>query len=221
MDDSTSVPRITILTVDDHPVFRNGIAGVIADAPDLLLIAEASSGAEALLLHRKFRPDVTLMDIQMPDMNGIDATQLIREEFPEARIVILTTHQGDVHALRAIKAGAAGYLLKGMLPQDLLQMIRSVHSGQRRVAPMIASNLARQVKGDLLSPREVQVLQLVGHGNTNNRISTLLQISEETVKVHMRNILAKLAANDRTHAVLIAIQRGILEVSPRCDGDPL
>ncbi|HEY9101971.1 response regulator transcription factor [Chitinimonas sp.] len=203
---------ITILAVDDHPLLREGIAGVIEGQPDMQLVAEATNGLEAVARYREHQPDVTLMDIQMPQMNGIDAMIAIREEFPNARIVVLTTYQGDVQALRAIKAGAAGYLLKSMLRKELLETIRVVHAGRRRIPPEIAVELAEHVADDALSEREIEVLRLAATGSSNKRIGAQLNISEETVKAHMKSILAKLVANDRTHAVTIALKRGIIEV---------
>ena len=176
------------------------------------LVAEATNGKEAVARYREHRPDVTLMDIQMPEMNGIEAMIAIREEFPTARIVVLTTYQGDVQALRAIKAGAAGYLLKSMLRKELLETIRVVHAGRRRIPAEIAVELAEHVADDALSEREVEVLRLAATGSSNKRIGAQLNISEETVKAHMKSILAKLVANDRTHAVTIALKRGIIEV---------
>ncbi|GAB3252737.1 transcriptional regulator [Chitinimonas naiadis] len=213
MDDTGTTTRpITILAVDDHPLLREGIAGVIEGQPDMQLVAEATNGKEAVARYREHRPDVTLMDIQMPEMNGIEAMIAIREEFPSARIVVLTTYQGDVQALRAIKAGAAGYLLKSMLRKELLETIRVVHSGRRRIPAEIAVELAEHVADDALSEREVEVLRLAATGSSNKRIGAQLNISEETVKAHMKSILAKLVANDRTHAVTIALKRGIIEV---------
>lgn len=207
-----AVPPITVMTVDDHPLFREGIASVIEDEADMRLLAEATSGREAIQRYRELRPDVTLMDIQMPDMNGIDATTAIRRDFPHARIVVLTTYEGDVLAQRAIKAGAVGYLLKSMLRKELLATVRNVHAGRRCIPPAVASGMAAHWHVDALSKREVEVLQLVAGGQSNKRIGLLLAISEETVKVHMKSILAKLAASDRTHAVTLAIERGILDL---------
>lgn len=209
MTDTT--PRIRILAVDDHPMLREGLASVIEAQPDMVLIGEASNGREALESFRVHRPDVTLMDLQMPDMNGIDAINAIRGEFPEARIVVLTTYKGDVQALRALKAGAAGYLLKSMLRKELLETIRAVHAGRRRVPPEIATEIAEHAADDALTEREIAVLKRVAVGSANKQIASLLGISEETVKAHMKNILAKLSANDRTHAVTIALNRGIIE----------
>ena len=203
---------ITVMVVDDHPVLREGIAGVLEGQTDMLLVAEATNGSEAIARYRQHRPAVTLMDIRMPDCNGIDATIAIRREFPDARVIILTTYRGDVQALRAIKAGAAGYLLKSSLRKELLDSIRAVHNGLRCIPPEIAAELAMHVGDNALSEREIGVLRLVAAGNSNKRIASMLEISEETVKAHVRNILSKLAANDRTHAVTIALKRGIIEV---------
>lgn len=203
---------IRILTVDDHPLLREGIAAVIEGQPDMRLVGEATNGLEALEAFRACRPDVTLMDLQMPGMGGVEAIAAIHREFPTARIVVLTTYQGDVQAVRAFKAGACGYLLKSMLRRELLDTIRGVHEGRRRIPPEIANDIAEHAADEALTPREVEVLRQVASGNGNKRIATQLAISEETVKAHMKNILAKLAANDRTHAVTIALKRGIIEI---------
>jgi DNA-binding NarL/FixJ family response regulator len=203
---------IRILTVDDHPLLREGIAAVIEGQPDMRLVGEATNGLEALEAFRACRPDVTLMDLQMPGMGGVEAIAAIHREFPTARIVVLTTYQGDVQAVRAFKAGACGYLLKSMLRRELLDTIRGVHEGRRRIPPEIANEIAEHAADEALTPREVEVLRQVASGNGNKRIATQLAISEETVKAHMKNILAKLAANDRTHAVTIALKRGIIEI---------
>ena len=203
--------RISILAVDDHPLLREGIAAVLEGEDDLALVAEATSGEQAIELFRKHRPDVTLMDLQMPGMGGIEAILAIRREFPSARFIVLTTYQGDVKALRALKAGAAGYLLKNMLRKELLDTIRAVHAGRRRIPPEIAAELADHVMDDALSDREVAVLQRVAMGNSNKIIASQLNVSEATVKGHMKSILSKLGANDRTHAVTIALKRGFLD----------
>jgi DNA-binding NarL/FixJ family response regulator len=203
---------IRILTVDDHPLLREGIAALVGRQTDMELVAEASSGREALEQFRKHRPDVTLMDLQMPEMDGIEATSVIRGEFPEARIIVLTTHAGDVQVSRALKAGARAYLLKGMLRKELLETIRAVQSGQKRVSPEVAAEIAVHAMDDVLTPRELDVLRLVAGGNANKEIAARLSLTEETVKSHIRNILGKLGANDRTHAVAIGIKRGILDL---------
>jgi DNA-binding NarL/FixJ family response regulator len=202
--------RIRVLTVDDHPLLREGIAAVVETQPDMILAGEADNGRSAVAKYRELRPDVTLMDVQMPEMNGIDAIRAIRSEFPDARIVVLTTYDGDVQALRALQAGASGYLLKSMLRKELLETIRAVHAGRRRIPPEVAVAIAEHHADDLLSEREIAVLQLAATGCSNKVIGHQLTISEDTVKTHMRHIMAKLAANDRTHAVTIARRRGIL-----------
>lgn len=203
--------KIKVLAVDDHPLLREGIAAVINGEPDIELAAQATSGQEAIELFRVHRPDVTLMDLQMPEMNGIEAITAIRSEFPNARFIVLTTYQGDVQALRALKAGAAGYLLKNMLRKDLLDTIRIVYSGKRRIPPEIAAELADHVTEDALTDREVEVLKLVATGHSNKVIASRINVSEATVKGHLKNILSKLGANDRTHAVTIATKRGFLD----------
>jgi DNA-binding NarL/FixJ family response regulator len=208
----SGIPRIRILTVDDHPLLREGIAAVIEGQPDMILVAEATNGREAIESFRNHRPDVVLMDLRMPDMNGIEAIRAIRTEFPAARIVVLTTYAGDVQALGALKAGASGYLLKSMLRKDLLDTIRTVHAGKRRIPPEIATQIAEHAADDALTEREIDVLRRVGSGNSNKQIAVQLAISEGTVKAHMKNILPKLGARDRTHAVMIAVKRGILDV---------
>lgn len=204
--------RIGIMVVDDHPLLREGIAAVIEGQADMVLLAEATNGVEAIEQFAKHRPDITLMDLQMPAMNGIDAIIAIRAHAPTARIVVLTTYHGDVQALRAFRAGASGYLLKSMLRKELVDTIRMVHAGGRRIPPEIASEIAEHAAGDELSAREIDVLRQVAGGNANKRVASQLGISEETVKAHMKSILSKLSANDRTHAVIIALKRGIIEV---------
>ena len=203
---------ITILSADDHVLLREGIGAVLEGQPDMRLVAEAATGSEAIARYREHRPDVTLMDVRMPDMDGIEALTRIRREFPDARVIVLTTYPGDVQALRALKSGAMGYLLKGMLRLDLVETIRSVAAGRRRIPPEVATALAEHAADDALSVREIQVLQLVAAGRSNKRVAAELGISEETVKAHMRSILSKLSANDRTHAVTIALKRGIIDV---------
>ncbi len=205
-----AVVPIRVLTVDDHPMLREGIAAVLEGQGDMIVAGEATNGLTAVEQYRALRPDVTLMDLQMPEMDGIEAIRAIRAEFPDARIVVLTTYDGDFLALRAIKAGAAGYLLKSMLRKELLDTIRAVHAGKRRIPPEVAIGIAEHHTDDWLSDREIAVLRLVAAGHANKMIADDLAISEETVKSHMRNIMAKLTASDRTHAVTIAIKRGIL-----------
>ncbi len=198
------------LSVDDHPVVREGIAALLKRQPDMELIAEASNGREAIERFRTHRPDVTLMDLQMPEMNGIDALSAIRGEFPEARIIVLTSYAGDVQVSRALKSGARGYLLKDMLRKELLDTIRAVHAGQKRLSSEAATEIAEHATDDALTPRETEVLRLIAAGNANKEIGAQLGLSEETIKSHVKNILPKLGANDRTHAVTIALKRGII-----------
>lgn len=204
--------RIRILTVDDHPLLREGVASMINAEPDMQIVAEADSGAEAIKQFRSYRPDVTLMDLQMPGMNGVDAIKAIRGEFDDARIIVLTTYTGDVQVLQALKAGAAGYLLKSALRTELLNAIRAVHTGQRHVSASIATEIAQHVGEVALSERELEVLRKVAAGNSNKQVAAQLGISEDTAKAHMKNILSKLNANDRTHAVTIAVKRGIIDI---------
>jgi len=201
---------ITVLCADDHPLMRDGIAFAIQAHSDITIVAEASNGLEAVNAYRDHRPDVTLMDLRMPEMNGIDATATILEEFPQARIIILTTYAGDVSASRAFRSGARGYLLKGALRTELISTIRKVHAGHRHIPNEIAGGIAAHVSSDELTTRELEVLQSVATGKSNKAVADSLKISEDTVKGHVRNVLAKLRANDRTHAVMIALERGYL-----------
>jgi DNA-binding NarL/FixJ family response regulator len=203
---------ITVLIVDDHPLLREGIAAVIQGEADMAVVAQACNGHEAIEAYRRHQPNVTLMDLLMPEMDGVAATTAIRAESPTARIVMLTTYSGDAQALRALKAGASGYLLKSLIRTDLLDAIRCVHAGQRRIPREVADGLAEHVHDDALSARELDVLRRVAGGNSNRRVAAQLGISEDTVKAHMKNILSKLDANDRTHAVTIALKRGIIDV---------
>jgi DNA-binding NarL/FixJ family response regulator len=201
---------IKVLAVDDHPMLREGIAAVIEGQPDMVLVAEACNGHEAVERYRVHRPDVVLMDLQMPKMNGVEAIGVIRGEFPTATILVLTTYKGDVQALRALKAGAQGYLLKSALRKELVETIRNLHAGKRHIPAEIAAEIAGHAVDDALTAREVAVLTCVAGGNSNKAVAALLTISEETVKAHMKSILAKLDAKDRTHAVTIALKRGII-----------
>jgi DNA-binding NarL/FixJ family response regulator len=203
---------IRILTVDDHALLREGIAALVNAESDMKLVAEACNGQEAIEKFRSNRPDVTLMDLQMPALNGIEAIIGIRTEFPNARIIVLTTYTGDVQVLRALKAGARAYVLKGEVHRDLLETIRAVHAGQKRIPPEVAAQLADHAAEDDLTSRELDVLRLIATGNANKEIACQLSIAEETVKSHVTNILAKLGANDRTHAVTIGLKRGIIEL---------
>jgi DNA-binding NarL/FixJ family response regulator len=203
---------IRVLSVDDHALLREGMTALIGNQPDMEVVGEASNGREALELYRKLHPDITLMDLQMPEMSGIDAIGAIRGEFPDARVIVLTTHAGDFQVSRALKAGARAYLLKGMLWKELLETIRAVHAGQKRLSPEIAAEIAVHASDNLLTAREIDVLRLICGGNANKEIAARLLLSEETVKAHVRNILGKLGANDRTHAVTIGLKRGIIQL---------
>ena len=208
---SAEARKIRVLAVDDHPLVRQGIAGLLAVQSDITLVAEATNGHEAILQFQKHRPDVTLMDLQMPEMNGLDAIIAIRGEFPDARIVVLTTYKGDVQVLRAMKAGARGYLLKNLMHMELLDTIRVVHAGRKALSPEASYALAEHATDDALTPAEVEVLSLIAAGNANKQIADQLSISEDTVKSRVKNILSKLGANDRTHAAMIGLKRGIID----------
>jgi DNA-binding NarL/FixJ family response regulator len=203
---------IKVLSVDDHALLREGIAALVNAESDMKLVAEATNGQEAIEKFRLHRPDVTLMDLQMPTLNGIEAIIGIRSEFPDARIIVLTTYAGDVQVLRALKAGARGYILKGHVRKELLDSIRAVHAGQKRIPAEVAAALAEHAIEEELSSRELDVLRLIATGNANKEIAGQLAIAEDTVKSHVTNILAKLSANDRTHAVTIGLKRGIIEL---------
>jgi DNA-binding NarL/FixJ family response regulator len=202
---------IRILAVVDHALLREGIAALVAGQSDMSLVGQASNGREAIHQFRTHRPDITLMDLQMPEMNGLDAMIAIRGEFPEARVIILTTYTGDVQVVRALKAGARAYLLKNLLHKELLETIRAVHAGKKTVSPDVSFQLAEHATDDALTPAEVRVLRLIAEGRANKEIAAQLSISEETVKGQVRNILSKLGANGRTHAAMIGVKRGIIE----------
>jgi DNA-binding NarL/FixJ family response regulator len=204
--------KIRILTVDDHLLLREGIGGLVAAQPDMTIVGEAANGREAIQQFRTHRPDVTLMDLQMPEMNGLDAMIAIRGEFPEARIIVLTTYTGDVQALRAIKAGARAYLLKNTLRKELLDTIRAVHAGRKSLSPEVSFELAEHAAEESLSPAEVRVLSLIAEGNTNKEIANVLSVTEDAVKGQVKNILSKLGADDRTEAAMIGVKRGIIEL---------
>ena len=206
-DDSKS---IRVLTVDDHPLLRAGIAGLIADEPDMVLVAEAENGRDAIEKFGRYHPDVTLMDLQMPEMDGLDALETIRGTNPDARIVVLTTYPGDAQVLRALKAGACGYLLKSTLRKELLATIRAVHAGRKALSTEVTYGVAEHVGEEPLSPMEVRVLQMIADGNSNKDVAARLGVTEEAVKGQVRNILAKMGANDRTHAAILGIKRGII-----------
>ena len=209
MNDQVS---IRVLSVDDHPLLRAGIATIIGNQPDMLLVSQAANGTEAIRYFREHRPDVTLMDLGLPDLSGIDAMIAIRADFPEARIIMLTTFEGDVEIQRALEAGARGYLLKNMPPSELADVIRQVHAGKKRVPDQVAAHLAEHMSDENLTTREIEVLRRVVGGNRNRDIAELLFISEETVKVHIKHIMEKLGARDRTQAIAIAVRRGIIQL---------
>jgi DNA-binding NarL/FixJ family response regulator len=207
----TDIKKIKVLIVDDHPLMRSGIAGEVNEQADMQVVSEAADGNEALVAYRAHRPDVTLMDLRMPNVNGLDAMLAIKKEFPEARFIVLTTVAGDIQVVRAFEAGARGYLLKNLVRTELIDTIRVVHAGKKRVPTEIAKLLAEHFTEDDLTQREVEILQGVARGNSNKIVADQLNISENTVKNHVKSILSKLGANDRTHAVVIGLQRGIIE----------
>jgi len=209
---STGSSQIRILAVDDHALVREGIAGLVGVQSDMVIVGEASNGREAIQQFRILHPDVTLMDLQMPEMNGIEAVIAIRNEFPDAKVIVLTTYAGDVQILRALKAGAQGYLLKNTLHKELLATIRAVHTGKKALSPEVSCEIAEHATDDALTPAEIAVLRLIAAGNANKQIADRLSITEETVKSRVKNILSKLGANDRTHAAMIGLKRGIIEL---------
>jgi DNA-binding NarL/FixJ family response regulator len=209
---SGGTSQIRVLTVDDHPLVRQGIAGLVGVQQDMVLVGEASDGREAIQQFRTHHPDVTLMDLQMPEMNGIDAILAIRNEFPDARVIVLTTYTGDVQVLRPLKAGAQAYLLKNALHKQLLETIRAVHAGKKTLSPEVSYEIAEHATDDSLTPAEIAVLRLIAAGNANKQIADQLSITDETVKSRVKNILSKLGANDRTHAAMIGLKRGIIDL---------
>src|ERR1700756_1422908 len=212
VDTMTTEAQIRVLSVDDHPLLREGLAAIINNQPDMLLVAQASNAQEAMQEYRKHRPDVTLMDLRLPDKSGIDAMIAVRAEFPEARVIMLTTFEGDVEIQRALEAGARGYMLKSMPPKELVEVIRQVHAGKKRIPAQLAAQLAEHMSDDNLTAREIEVLSQIAGGNRNRDIAEKLFITEETVKVHIKHIMEKLGANDRTQAVAIGVRRGIIEL---------
>jgi DNA-binding NarL/FixJ family response regulator len=209
---TNSLDRIRILIVDDHPLLREGVVSLVEKQADMLIVAEASNGNEGLQLFRQHIPDITLMDLRLPGMDGIDAMTAILAEFPDAKIIVLTTFSGDAHILRALKAGARGYLLKDLLRKELLDAIRTVQAGRKRIPPEIATQIAEHASDTTLTRRETEVLQLIASGNANKLVADKLLVTEDTIKMHVKSILSKLDANDRTHAVAIAVKRGIMEL---------
>jgi DNA-binding NarL/FixJ family response regulator len=209
---SAGSPAIRILCVDDHPLLRSGIVALIGGQPDMAVVAEGSNGREAIQQFRTHHPDVTLMDLQMPEMNGLDAISAIRGEFPDARIVVLTTYEGDVQALRALQAGARAYLLKNVVHKELIDTIRAVYAGKKSLSPQVSYEIAEHATDDALTKGEVEVLRLIAAGNANKQIADKLAITEDTVKGRVKNILSKLDANDRTHAAMLGLKRGIIEL---------
>jgi DNA-binding NarL/FixJ family response regulator len=209
---SAGISQIRILAVDDHPIVRQGIAGLVGIQTDMVLVGEASNGRDAIQQFRTHHPDITLMDLQMPEMNGIDSLIAIRNEFPDAKVIVLTTYAGDTQILRALKAGAQAYLLKNTLHKELLETIRTVHTGKKTLSPEVSYQIAEHATDDLLTPAEILVLRLIASGNANKQIADQLSITEETVKSRVKNILSKLGANDRTQAAMIGLKRGIIEL---------